>query len=93
MRVVQQRLEHLLEVQAEISGERNREFLGRSLDVLVDGVFIRRTSLQIGQISEHFPLAANAHPACRPGGISLKERTNRSIDSETRQSPPAASKP
>jgi ribosomal protein S12 methylthiotransferase len=36
-RVIQERLQHLLEVQAEVSAERNRGFLGRELDVLVDG--------------------------------------------------------
>lgn len=35
--VVQARIERLLEVQAGISLERNREFLGRSLEVLVEG--------------------------------------------------------
>ncbi len=35
--VVRERVDHLLEVQAEISHERNREFLGRELDVLVEG--------------------------------------------------------
>lgn len=37
-KVVRERLDHLLEVQAGVSAERNREFLGRELDVLVDGV-------------------------------------------------------
>ncbi len=35
--VVRERVDHLLEVQAEISHGRNREFLGRELDVLVEG--------------------------------------------------------
>jgi ribosomal protein S12 methylthiotransferase len=37
-RVARRRLDRLLEVQAEISAGRNREFLGRTLDVLVEGV-------------------------------------------------------
>lgn len=37
-RVARRRLDRLLEVQAEISAERNREFLGKTLDVLVEGV-------------------------------------------------------
>jgi ribosomal protein S12 methylthiotransferase len=36
-RVVRERLDHLLAVQAEVSAERNREFLGRELEFLVDG--------------------------------------------------------
>jgi ribosomal protein S12 methylthiotransferase len=35
--VVRERLDHLLAVQAEVSAERNREFLGRELEFLVDG--------------------------------------------------------
>jgi ribosomal protein S12 methylthiotransferase len=38
LKVARERLDHLLEVQAEISAERNREFLGKILDVLVEGV-------------------------------------------------------
>ncbi len=37
-RAAKARLDHLLAVQAEASAERNREFVGRTLDVLVDGV-------------------------------------------------------
>lgn len=37
-RTAKARLDHLLAVQAEASAERNREFVGRTLDVLVDGV-------------------------------------------------------
>lgn len=37
-RVARQRLDRLLEVQAEVSADRNREFLGRTLEVLVDGL-------------------------------------------------------
>lgn len=37
-KTARERLDRLLEVQADISAERNREFLGRSLDVLVEGV-------------------------------------------------------
>lgn len=37
-RVVRERLEHLLAVQAEVSEGRNREFLGRELEVLVEGL-------------------------------------------------------
>ncbi|MBI5015390.1 MAG: 30S ribosomal protein S12 methylthiotransferase RimO [Deltaproteobacteria bacterium] len=38
VKVGRQRLDRLLEAQAEISETRNREFLGRTLDVLVEGV-------------------------------------------------------
>jgi ribosomal protein S12 methylthiotransferase len=37
-KVAQQRVEHLLQVQAQVSAERNREFVGSALDVLVEGV-------------------------------------------------------
>ncbi len=37
-RVVRERLEHLLALQAEVSEGRNQEFLGRELDVLVEGL-------------------------------------------------------
>jgi ribosomal protein S12 methylthiotransferase len=35
--VIEERLQHLLEAQAEVSAARNRAFLGRELDVLVEG--------------------------------------------------------
>jgi len=56
--MVRERLDHLLEVQAEISYQRNREFLGRELEVLVDGLdedgnIVGRTYGQAPEVDGH----------------------------------------
>jgi ribosomal protein S12 methylthiotransferase len=56
--VVRERLDHLLEVQAEISYQRNQEFVGRDLEVLVDGLdeegnVIGRTYGQAPEVDGH----------------------------------------
>ena len=56
--VVRERLDHLLEVQAEISYQRNQEFVGRELEVLVDGLdeegtVVGRTYGQAPEVDGH----------------------------------------
>lgn len=60
-RVVESRIDHLMEVQADISADRNREFLGRELEVLVegldeDGTVIGRTYGQAPEVDGHTEL-------------------------------------
>ncbi len=62
-RVVRERLHRLLSLQAQVSRERNREFVGRSLDVLVDGVdregrVVGRTYGQAPEVDGHTVISA-----------------------------------
>ena len=57
-KVVRERLDHLMEVQAEISYQRNQEFVGRELEVLVDGMdeegnVVGRTYGQAPEVDGH----------------------------------------
>ncbi len=73
-RIAQARLDRLLEVQAEVSAQRNREFLGRTLDVLVEGVdeageVVGRFYGQAPEVDGHTVLRGYAEEAVEIGSF------------------------